>query len=47
MAALLMEACDTITLDVFKYALLAKFNYETFETWRLTYCLGSKVIDDS
>lgn len=47
MAALLMEALDIITLDVFKCVLLAKFNNETFETWRLTYSMKSKVIDDS
>ena len=44
MAALLMEARDIITLDVFKCVLLAKFNHET---WRLTYSMKSKVIDDS
>ena len=47
MAALLMEARDIVTLDVFKCVLLAKFNHETFETWRLTYSRRSEVIDDS
>ena len=47
MAALLMEARDIITLDVFKCVLLAKCNHETFETWLLAYSMKSKVIDDS